>query len=143
MTFELDLVDEILGILYRECEKGTVRDTKLKPSSTLGRASAYMSEEVQARSADGTMVPLSLVYRRGLARDGSHPTYLEGYGAYGITIEPYFSTTRIAWMERGGVYGVCHVRGGGWFGEAWHRAGMIATKEHTIEDFIACGALSR
>jgi prolyl oligopeptidase len=94
---------------------------------------------VQAPSADGTFVPLSLVFRRGLALDGSHPAYLEGYGAYGITIEPYFSTTRIAWLERSGVFAVCHVRGGGWYGEAWHRAGMIATKEHTIQDFIACG----
>jgi len=125
-------------LYYAADEKGVVRDTKLKAPSTVD-ASPYISEEAQARSEDGTMIPLSLVYRRGLSRDGSHPTYLEGYGAYGMEIDPYFSTTRIAWMERGGVYAVCHVRGGGWFGEAWHRAGMIATKEHTIEDFVACG----
>ena len=63
---------------------------------------AYTSSEVQARSADGTMVPMSLVYRRGLVRNGSHPVDLEGYGAYGITEEPGFSTTRVAWLERGG-----------------------------------------
>jgi prolyl oligopeptidase len=113
-------------------------DTKLKPLSPVDE-SAYESREVEARSADGTMIPLSLVFKRGLKLDGSHPTYLEAYGAYGITLSPGFSTTRVAWMERGGVYAVCHVRGGGWFGEAWHRAGMLATKLHSIEDFAACG----
>ena len=102
-------------------------------------SAAYTSSEVQARSADGTMVPLSLVYRKGLKRDGSHPVDLEGYGAYGITEDPGFSTTRIAWMERGGITPYCHSRGGGWYGDAWHPAGMIATKNHTWEDFVACG----
>lgn len=117
---------------------GHVTDTKIKPISPID-ASAYTSTEVQARSADGTMVPMSLVYRKGLRWDGSHPVDLEGYGAYGITEEPYFSTTRIAWMERGGISAYCHSRGGGWYGEGWHQAGMIATKPHTWEDFVACG----
>jgi prolyl oligopeptidase len=125
-------------LYYRLDADGQVNDTRLKPPSPVD-ASAYTSSEVQAPSADGTMIPLSLVYRKDLALDGSHPTYLDGYGAYGITIEPGFSTTRIAWLERGGVYAVCHVRGGGWYGEDWHRAGMLATKQHSIEDFIACG----
>lgn len=125
-------------LFYFAGANGNVRDTHLKPIAPVS-AEAYTSAEVQARSADGTMVPLSIVYRKGLKLDGSHPTYLNGYGAYGITINPSFSTTRIAWMERGGVFAVCHVRGGGWYGEAWHRAGMIATKPHTWEDFVACG----
>ncbi|MBV8245405.1 MAG: S9 family peptidase [Candidatus Eremiobacteraeota bacterium] len=126
------------SVLYYLAANGTVKDTRLKPLSPVD-ASAYTSKEVEAASADGTMIPLSLVYRKGPKLDGAHPVFLEGYGAYGITLEPYFSTTRIAWMERGGVYAVCHVRGGGWYGEAWHQAGMIATKHHTWEDFIACG----
>ncbi len=101
--------------------------------------SGYTSSEVQAKSEDGTMVPLSIVYKKDIALDGSHPTYLEGYGSYGIVINPSFSTTRLAWLERGGVFAVCHVRGGGWYGEDWHRAGMISTKHHTWEDFVACG----
>ncbi len=125
-------------LYYAISPSGRVADTQLKPLAPVNM-SAYTSSEVQARSADGTMIPLSLVYRKGLQRDGSHPTYLEGYGSYGITIDPSFSTTRIAWLERGGVYAVCHVRGGGWYGEAWHQAGMLATKHHTWEDFIACG----
>ncbi len=125
-------------LYYSADANGTVSDTHLKPLSPIDE-SAYTSEEVKARSADGTLVPMSIVYRKGLKRDGSHPAYLEGYGAYGITLEPTFSATRLAWLERGGVYAVCHVRGGGWYGEAWHRAGMISTKRHTWEDFIACG----
>jgi prolyl oligopeptidase len=125
-------------LYYAVDAAGRVADTKIKPPSTVS-AAGYTSAEVQARSQDGTMVPLSLVYRKGLRRDGSHPVDLEGYGAYGITEEPYFSTTRMAWMERGGISAYCHSRGGGWYGEGWHRAGMIATKNHTWEDFVACG----
>lgn len=124
-------------LYYYVLPNGGVADTKLKPLSPVS-AAAYTSSEVKAKSADGTMIPLSIIFKKGIALDGSHPTYLEGYGAYGITIEPYFSTTRIAWLERNGVYAVCHVRGGGWYGEDWHKAGMKSTKEHTIQDFIAC-----
>jgi prolyl oligopeptidase len=125
-------------LYYAVDANGTVTDTHLKAPANVDM-SPYTSSEVQARSADGTLVPLSLIYRKGLALDGSHPAYLEGYGAYGITLEPSFSATRVAWLERGGVMAVCHPRGGGWYGEAWHQAGMIATKHHTWEDFIACG----
>jgi prolyl oligopeptidase len=125
-------------LIYAADANGAVADTHLKPLANVDTA-PYASSEVMARSADGTMVPLSIIYRKGIKRDGSHPAYLEGYGAYGIVLNPSFSATRIAWLERGGVFAVCHPRGGGWFGEAWHRAGMIATKPHTWEDFIACG----
>jgi prolyl oligopeptidase len=101
--------------------------------------SGIESVEVKAKSADGTMVPLSIVSKKGLALDGSHPTYLVGYGAYGITYDPYFSPTELAWLERGGVLAIAHVRGGGEYGEDWHRGGMLATKPHTVDDFIACG----
>ncbi len=125
-------------LYYAVDANGSVTDTHLKALANVDM-SPYTSSEVQARSADGTMVPLSVVYRKDLKLDGSHPAYLNGYGAYGITIEPSFSATRVAWLERGGVFAVCHVRGGGWYGEAWHRAGMITTKPHTWQDFIACG----
>jgi prolyl oligopeptidase len=125
-------------LFYAADAAGSVTDTHLKPLADID-TSPYTSSEVLARSADGTMVPLSVIYRKGLPLDGSHPAYLEGYGAYGIVLNPSFSGTRIAWLERGGVFAVCHPRGGGWYGEAWHRAGMIATKPHTWQDFIACG----
>lgn len=113
-------------------------DTKLVPKSPVD-FSGIESVEVKAKSADGTMVPLSIVSKKGLALDGSHPTYLVGYGAYGITYDPYFSPTELAWLERGGVLAIAHVRGGGEYGEDWHRGGMLATKPHTVDDFIACG----
>ncbi|MBV8374503.1 MAG: S9 family peptidase [Candidatus Eremiobacteraeota bacterium] len=125
-------------LYYAVSPNGSLSDTHLKPLSPVDE-SAYTSSEVQARSADGTLVPMSLIYEKYLKLDGSHPVDMEGYGAYGITEQPSFSTTRVAWMERGGVVAICHVRGGGWFGEDWHEAGMIATKPHTWEDFIACG----
>ncbi len=125
-------------LIYAADADGTVSDTHIKAPANVDMA-PYTSSEVQARSADGTMVPLSIVHRKGLALDGSHPTYLQGYGSYGITLQPGFTATRVAWLERGGVFAVCHVRGGGWYGEAWHQAGFQATKPHTWQDFIACG----
>jgi prolyl oligopeptidase len=125
-------------LYYAVDANGAVSDTHLKELANVD-TSPYTSSEVLARSADGTMVPLSVIYRKGLALDGSHPAYLTGYGAYGIEINPSFSATRLAWLERGGVFAVCHPRGGGWYGEGWHQAGMIATKPHTWQDFIACG----
>jgi len=117
---------------------GTVSDTGLRPPSSID-TSRYTASEETATSADGTKVPISIVYSKGLPLDGSHPAYLEGYGSYGIEITPAFLGSRFVWLERGGVYAICHVRGGGWFGEDWHRAGMLATKQHTIDDFVACG----
>ncbi|HET6578100.1 MAG TPA: prolyl oligopeptidase family serine peptidase [Gemmatimonadales bacterium] len=114
-----------------------VRDTRLVPRSPVDFG-GIESVETEARAGDGTMVPLSIVYRRDLRRDGSHPTLLEGYGAYGITFDPFFRPSLLAWLERGGVYAVAHVRGGGEYGEDWHQAGKGATKPNTWRDFIAC-----
>jgi prolyl oligopeptidase len=93
--------------------------------------------EVNAPSADGTMVPLSIVCQRNLVLDGSHPTVYEGYGAYGISLDPAFDPRALAWVERGGVLGIAHVRGGGEYGESWHNAGRKETKQHTIDDMVA------
>jgi len=99
--------------------------------------SGYESEEVKAKSADGTMIPLSIIHAKNLALDGSHPTHLVGYGAYGISYDAYFDPVWLAWLERGGVIAFAHVRGGGEYGEEWYRAGYKLTKQHTIDDFIA------
>jgi prolyl oligopeptidase len=115
---------------------------RLRDTGILSRApvdvSLYQSAEVEVPSHDGTMVPLSIVRRKDLALDGSHPTVLEGYGAYGFSIDPFFDPRLLAWLERGGVYAVAHVRGGGEYGEEWHLAGKEATKPNTWKDFIAC-----
>ncbi len=113
-----------------------LEDTGIVPRSPVD-FSDIVSEEVKAKSADGTMVPLSIVHKRGIAMDGSNPTWLEGYGAYGITIDPVFRPNWLAFLERGGIYAAAHVRGGGEYGEDWHVAGQKLTKQHTIDDFLA------
>ncbi len=99
--------------------------------------SGYDTEETAIKAQDGTMVPLSIVYRHGLKRDGSHPTLLEVYGNFGVSMDPNFRPSLIAWLDRGGVFAQAHVRGGGELGEPWHRGGMLANKENTIDDLIA------
>ena len=94
--------------------------------------------EAAAKSHDGTMVPLSIVHRKGLSRDGRNPTLLQGYGAYGSTDEPAFDPTHLAWLRHGGVNAMCHARGGGVYGRAWYEAGKGATKSNTWKDGIAC-----
>jgi prolyl oligopeptidase len=111
--------------------------TALMPPSNID-TSQLASKEVWATSYDGTRVPLSIVYRRDLQTDGRHPTIIEGYGAYGYVFESGFWPAIVAWIERGGVWAIAHVRGGGELGEDWHRAGMKRTKPNTILDFIAC-----
>jgi prolyl oligopeptidase len=101
-------------------------------------ASGVDARRVMVKSHDGVMVPLSILAPKGVVLDGKRPTILSGYGAYGITQEPRFSATRLAWLERGGVQAICHVRGGGELGDEWHRGGFITTKQNTVSDFIAC-----
>jgi prolyl oligopeptidase len=96
-----------------------------------------MSEEVQVKAPDGTMVPLTIIYKKGFVKDGSAPTALIGYGAYGDAFTAAFSRRSMAWLERGGVSAIAHVRGGGELGEGWHLAGKMATKPNTWRDFIA------
>jgi prolyl oligopeptidase len=96
-----------------------------------------VAEEAQVKSWDGTMVPLSIIYKQGLVKNGSAPTAMIGYGAYGDAFTPAFTRRYNAWLERGGVLAVAHVRGGGEFGESWHLAGKKLTKPNTWRDFIA------
>lgn len=107
-------------------------------TTTTANYAGIVAEEVEAVSADGTHVPLSILRRKDLVLDGSHPTFLRGYGAYGISASPYFSTERLAWLERGGVSAIAHVRGGGDKGERWHAEGSHEHKMNGIRDLIAC-----
>ncbi len=115
-----------------------ITNTGLQPFGKFDAPDDLEAVEVKARSADGEMIPLSIIYRRGLKLDGSNPTLLTGYGAYGISRDPGFYPGMIAWYERGGVYAVAHVRGGGEYGEDWYKAGYQQTKPNTWKDFIAC-----
>jgi prolyl oligopeptidase len=99
---------------------------------------AYETSQVFATSKDGAQVPVFLVHRKGLALDGLNPTLLYGYGGFNISLSPAFSISRLAWLELGGVLAAACLRGGGEFGEEWHRAGMIHQKQNVFDDFIAC-----
>jgi prolyl oligopeptidase len=115
-----------------------VEYTKLQPAGPYDNPRNVEAVEVKVRANDGTMVPLSIVYPKTMKRDGSAPTLLDGYGAYGIANTPFFNPMQLAWYEKGGIYAECHVRGGGEYGEEWHLAGKGATKPNTWNDFIAC-----
>jgi len=97
----------------------------------------FVSEERMAPAPDGTLIPLSIVYKKGMKLDGNNPTALIGYGAYGDVFKPGFSRRNSEWIERGGILAVAHVRGGGEYGVAWHLAGQKLTKPNTWRDFIA------
>ncbi|HEX3985313.1 MAG TPA: prolyl oligopeptidase family serine peptidase [Acidobacteriaceae bacterium] len=119
-------------------QAGAVTDTKLQPLGPNDDPEDVVSEEVKVKSWDGVEVPLSIVHMRGLKMDGENPTLLRSYGAYGITIPPNFDPTLLAWLEKGAVYAWCHPRGGGVYGEDWHKWGEKLTKPNTWRDTIAC-----
>jgi prolyl oligopeptidase len=114
-----------------------IANTNLEPLNPVD-FSDITSVEVTAPGADGTPIPLSIIYRKDLALNGKNPCLIEGYGSYGISILPGFDATRLALLEKGIVLAYAHVRGGGENGEDWHLAGQKQTKENTISDFIAC-----
>jgi len=98
----------------------------------------YETHRVWARADDATLVPISIVHGRGLARDGSGAMVLYGYGAYEISIDPTFSISRLSLLERGGAYAIAHVRGGGELGRGWYEDGKLHHKRNTFSDFVAC-----
>jgi oligopeptidase B len=98
----------------------------------------YESKRLWATAPDGVKVPMSLVYRKGIRLDGQNPLYLYGYGSYGATIDPYFSSNRFSLIDRGFVYVIAHVRGGGYLGRPWYEDGKLLHKRNTFTDFIAC-----
>ena len=112
----------------------------LKSMEVLGGydKSLYQSERIHATASDGTKVPISIVYKKGMKRDGSNPVLLEGYGSYGISNDVDFSSNRVSLLDRGFIFGVAHIRGGGDLGKPWHDAGKMMVKKNTFTDFIAC-----
>lgn len=91
-----------------------------------------------ATSKDGTKVPLNIIHRKGVNLDGQNPTILYGYGGYGISLSPDFDAGRRLWLDHGGVYVIANLRGGGEYGEEWHKAGNLTNKQNVFDDFIAC-----
>jgi prolyl oligopeptidase len=95
-------------------------------------------EEIMVTSHDGVKVPLSLIYKKSLKKDGNNPVFILGYGAYGNSINPLFSVVFLSWTRMGGVMAIAHVRGGGELGENWHKGGFKTTKPNSWKDFISC-----
>ncbi|MEO6967329.1 MAG: prolyl oligopeptidase family serine peptidase [Rhodanobacteraceae bacterium] len=127
--------DAYLGV---DPESNAVTDTGLRPRGPDDLKSDLVAEEVKVKSWDGTLVPLSIVHKKGLLLADSAATLLDGYGAYGINDSPLYLPMFRAFYERGGIIASAHVRGGGELGEAWHLGGYKATKPNTWKDFIAC-----
>jgi oligopeptidase B len=112
----------------------------MKQTEVLGGydATRYQSERVFAQAPDGALVPMSIVYKKGMVKNGSNPCWLYAYGAYGISEDPYFSSARVSLLDRGFVYVVAHLRGGAEMGRQWYEDGKLMHKKNTFTDYIAC-----
>ncbi len=127
---------EAPAVIAVEARTGNLKNTGLQPAPAADFGS--MDEvRLYAKSHDGVKIPVTLLYRKTTMLSADNPTLLIGYGAYGISMAPSFDPTRLAWLERGGIIAIAHLRGGGEYGEEWHRGGYKATKQNTILDFIA------
>jgi oligopeptidase B len=121
----------------------TKTKTILKEQEVLGGAfdkENYASERIWATADDGTKIPMSVVYKKGIKRDGNSPLLQYAYGSYGSTVDPYFSTIRLSLLDRGFIYVISHIRGGEYLGRQWYEDGKLFTKKNTFTDFIACSA---
>jgi prolyl oligopeptidase len=117
-------------------EKTEPSKTALRNTSPVSFADIEVRREF-ATSKDGTKIPLNVLSRKGMKRDGNNPTLLYAYGGYGISMSPNFDFTRRLWFDRGGVYVVANIRGGGEFGEEWHKSGNLTKKQNVFDDFAA------
>ncbi|MCL2378999.1 MAG: prolyl oligopeptidase family serine peptidase [Defluviitaleaceae bacterium] len=125
--------------------------TVLRYDFTTGKTNTWFAPEIDfpldeyetvqefATSKDGTQIPIFITMKKGLVKDGSHPTQLYGYGGFSVSMTPGFSTSTLVWLEKGGIYVQACLRGGLEYGETWHRGGMLESKQNVFDDFIAAG----
>jgi prolyl oligopeptidase len=118
-------------------ETGEVRRTDLFVDSPVDFSDCEVRREF-ATSYDGTKVPINIILRKGTVRNGKNPLLLNAYGGYGISLTPSYNPVRRVWIDRGGIFAVANLRGGGEYGEEWHRAGNLENKQNVFEDFLAC-----
>jgi len=124
------------AVVEVEPKTGNLRNTGLQPPARVD-LTAIDEVRLYAIGHDGTSIPVTLLYRKTTQLTGSNPTLLVAYGSHGESMKPAFDPARLAWLERGGIYAVAHVRGGGEYGEAWHQAGSRGAKINTVLDFIS------
>lgn len=118
----------------------TKEKTVMKETEVLGGKfdkDNYATERLWATAEDGQKVPISVIYRKGIKKDGSNPLLIYGYGSYGATIDPYFSTVRLSLLDRGFIFAIAHIRGGEYMGRTWYEDGKLLTKKNTFTDFVA------
>lgn len=139
-TLRLRYTSLVTPATIMDYDMNTRVSTVKKQEEVLGgyNSAEFVTERVFATAADGALIPISLVYKKGLVRNGNNPTYLYGYGSYGSTIEPRFSSTRLTLLNRGFVYAIAHIRGGSDMGRPWYEDGKWLKKKNTFNDFIAC-----
>ena len=149
-TTNIDFDTEILRYVYQsmatpssmiDFNMRTKEKVILKEQQVLGGTfdkNNYIEERIWATAADGTKVPLSMVYRKEIKPNGKNPFLLYAYGSYGMNIDPYFSTTRLSLLDRGFIYAIAHVRGGEDLGRQWYEDGKLLKKKNTFTDFIDC-----
>jgi prolyl oligopeptidase len=117
---------------------GSMRNSGLQPQGPYDAPADVVATEVKVKSHDGAMVPMSIIHKRGTPLNGRNPTILYGYASYGITEEPFYSVSRLAWLDAGGVYAIANPRGSGVYGQEWYKGGYQTSKPNTWKDFIAC-----
>jgi prolyl oligopeptidase len=121
--YHYNIAENRLSFYYRDPVKADVQD--------------LVSEQIFYTSKDGTAIPMTLLYKKGIKKDSNLPVLLYGYGGFNIALMPYFSTSRIALLEKGFVMAIANLRGGGEYGEKWHEAGMLLNKQNVFDDFIS------
>jgi oligopeptidase B len=138
LRFEYTSMTTPLSIF--DYDMGSRQRTRLKREEVLGGfdANLYATERLFAPAPDGTEIPISILYRKGLAQDGDNPALLYGYGAYGFSIDAAFSSPRLSLVDRGFIFAIAHVRGGQELGRQWYEDGKLLKKKNTFSDFIAC-----
>ncbi len=121
-----------------EYNNSTLIDKSLNEAINRKQFDDIIVEEIEIEAHDGEKIPLSILYKKGIQKDGKNRILMDGYGAYGISFKPSFSLRRLLWVLEGGIFATAHVRGGGEKGDAWHKGGYKSTKPNTWKDFISC-----
>lgn len=149
-TTNIDFDTDILRYVYQsmatpssliDFNMKTKEKIVLKEQQVLGGTfdkNNYVEERIWATATDGTKVPISMVYKKGMQRNSKNPFLLYAYGSYGMNIDPYFSSTRLSLLDRGFIYAIAHVRGGEDLGRLWYESGKLLMKKNTFTDFIDC-----